>query len=470
MYGWSRNLSPFDWGFDKAKTSMERYSILHAVHAEAVKRGVDVDYSGMPKKIEIEIPENATPILLTENNNFRGITFFVQNKRKDLFLFERKGTLIPIELLKKDIDNASFKNIPKINKGRCLIVIEDANYWTERIGYSYSVKRKDILLVEEGIGINKVIQTYNNEYSLPKCFFRYVDEEKTIIKNVTIKRSENSTRKTYVLLLTNLNDVRIDGVDIETPKGNMYGDKALNICNCTNVSVKNVNIKGSYSQKDKYGYGIHMDNVYNVSFKNLNTTALWGIFGTNNLSEVILDKCDINRFDIHCYGKNVFCKNTTFNQLYNQFSSFYGVLIFDKCRFNSFIPVLLEPSFNAYTDFQLKLIDCKWNVDESCNYLLYVGNFGNAPNKRKELTRKFIPSIFIKNLIVYLSPKVKNVYLIKAGTISSSNKITLSKIEIDGLKFKYPTKHDEVHWFISTKEILFEEGFVYTTKRLKFVP
>ena len=278
LNGWGRNLSPLDWGFEKAATSIERFHVLQAVHAEAVKRGVDVDYSGMPKEIELEIPDNASPILLTEKNNFKGIIFEVRNKRKELFLFERKGVLEPIELSKQEIDDANFQKNRIINKDKCLVVVEDANYWTERVGYGYSVKRKDILLVENGIGVNKVIQPYNNEYSLPKCSYRYVNDEKTVVKNLTVKRSKDSTQKTYVLILANLNDVRIEGIDIETPEGDMYGDMALGIYNCTNVRVKDVNIKGTYSQKTEYGYGINMNNVYHSHFKNLKASALWEIW------------------------------------------------------------------------------------------------------------------------------------------------------------------------------------------------
>lgn len=440
LNGWGRNLSPLDWGFEKAATPIERFHVLQAVHAEAVKKGVDVNYSGMPNHIEIEIPDQASSIQLTDNNNFKGIIFEVRNKRKELFLFERKGILEPIELSKQEIDDADFRKNRIINKDKCLVVVEDANYWTERVGYGYSVKRKDILLVENGIGVNKVIQPYNNEYSLPKCSYRYVNDEKTVVKNLTVKRSKDSTQKTYVLKLANLNDVRIEGIDIETPEGNMYGDMALGIYNCTNVKVKDINIKGTYSQKGKFGYGIHMENVYCTLFKNLNASALWGIFGTNNLSEVTLEKCDINRFDIHCYGRNVYCKNTTFHTLYNQFSSFYGELTFKKCRFENFIPVLLEPSFNAYTDFQLNLIDCKWEVNESRNYLLHAGQLGDVPNRRKELEQKFLPAVYLKNLEIAATVGVKEVYLFKPGTVSTKNQQFLVKKERDGLKFMIKKK------------------------------
>lgn len=462
-----KSISPLDWGFNQANTSVERFYILHAVHLEAVKMGVDVNYSGMPKEFEIEIPINATSICLTENNNFKGITIHVLNKQKEVFLFERKGFLSSIELSKKEIDNADFRNDTVLNEGKCLLIIEDTNIWTERIGYDYSVKRKDILLLEGGKGKNRVIQPYNNAYSSPKCSYRCVNNERTIVRNLTIIRSKESTEKTYGLQLVNLNDIEIKNVNIGTSESNMYGDMAINIMNCTNVLVKDVNISGTYSQANKYGYGIHMNNVYNSYFERLKASASWGVFGTNNMNFVKLEDCDINRFDIHCYGKNVYCKNVTFRTLYNQFSSFYGELTFKKCRFKNFIPVLLEPSFNAYTNFQLNMINCKWEIAEARNYLLYAGQLGDVSNKRTELTEKWLPSILLKNLKVSVPMNVREVYLFKPETVSSNNTISPSKIVIDGLEFICPQGHKGIDLKFSTKDIQFEGEVTYTCKRIQ---
>ena len=438
LYGFEiycKNISPLDRGFKEAKTGVERYLILQKVHAEAFKKNVNVDYSQMPSIIDVEIPNDAVPIILTKINDFKGITIRVKNNQKDLFLFARTEQLTPIDIPKHIIDSGNFQTIDKLNKDKCILVIYDENVWTERSGYGYNVIRKDILFVDKGESKNQVIKPYNNRNSSPICYYRIVNDECTIIKNLSIKRTLNSSHITYAVQLSNLNDILIDRLYIETPQNELHGDTAIGIYNCTNLKMENVLINGTYSQKNKYGYGIHMDNVYSSTFNNLNATGNWGIFGTYNISEVILENCKINRFDIHCYGKNVYCKNTLFSKLYNQFSSFYGTLTFDKCHFRNFIPVLLESSYNSYTEFSLHLKNCTWDVNSVQNYLVHAGYLGDISNKRIELSQKFLPNIIIENLMINVPVDVEKVFIIHPITVSTKNEIRFSKIRINGLQF-----------------------------------
>lgn len=458
----SKNISPFDRGFKEATTGIERYLILQKTHAEAEMKGINVDYSKMPTIIDIEIPMNAKPIILTKENDFKGITIEVKNNQKDLFLFTRNEQLSPIDIPKQIIDSGNFQNIKKIKKNKCILVIHDENLWSERKGYNYHAYRKDILLTNKGKSKNKVIKPYNNENSSPKCFYRIIDDERTVIKNLTIKRTSDSSHKTYALQLSNLNDILIEQLHIETPTNHLYGDAAIAIYNCTNLLMKDVVINGTYSQSNKYGYGINMDNVYHATFKNLNATGNWGVFGNNNISEVRLEKCDINRFDIHCYGKNVFCENTTFSNLYNQFSAFYGVLTFDKCHFKNFIPILLESSYNAYTKFSLIMKNCNWDVDINHNYLINAGRLGDSPNKRIELSKKYLPSITIQKLNINIPIDVKDIIIIHPATVSAINEIVLPEINIKELKCNYKNKEN------TGAKLLTSSKFFNVKKKIKY--
>lgn len=463
-----KNISPLDWGFKEAKTGIERYLILQKVHTEASNKQLNVDYSKMPPIIDLEIPINAKPIILTETNDFKGITICVKNKQKDLFLFARNEELTPIDIPKQIIDSGNFQAINKLKINKCILVIHDEKLWAERRGYDYHANRKDILLINKGKSKNKVIKPYNIENSSPKCFYRIINDESTIIKNLTIKRTSDSSHKTYAVHLSNLNDIVIEQLRIETPTNNLYGDKTIGIYNCTNIQMKDVVINGTYSQNNKYGYGINMDNVYHATFKNLNATANWGIFGTNNMNEVKLENCDINRFDIHCYGKNVYCKNTMFSKLYNQFSSFYGTLTFDKCHFKNFIPVLLESSYNAYTEFSLVMKNCTWDVDAKHNYLIHAGRLGDAPNQRMELSQKYLPSILIKNFKINISADTNKVSIIHPASVSAKNEIILPEIRINGLTFNHPQKgYEDVELFTSSKFFKLKGNLKYNIKRIK---
>jgi hypothetical protein len=40
----------------------------------------------------------------------------------------------------------------------------------------------------------------------------------------------------------------------------------------------------------------------------------------------------------------------------------FGTVLFDGCRFTDFVPVLLEPTYNAYTPFTLVFKDCTFDA------------------------------------------------------------------------------------------------------------
>lgn len=123
---------------------------------------------------------------------------------------------------------------------------------------------------------------------------------------------------------------------------------------------------GNYSTINQYGYGIYLNNVYQTSISNMTAKAQWGIFGSTNVNTLTLSNSHINRFDIHCLGKNILMKNCSFRNTlnkqntYNQFSSMQGYVEFDSCSFIQFRPVLIETSYNTYTKFDLILNDCYW--------------------------------------------------------------------------------------------------------------
>ena len=77
------------------------------------------------------------------------------------------------------------------------------------------------------------------------------------------------------------------------------------------------------------------------------------MFGNNNINTALIENSEINRFDIHCYGRDISFKDVVFVNLYNQFSSTFGTIRFDRCTFRHFTPVLYEASYNSYTVIKL---------------------------------------------------------------------------------------------------------------------
>lgn len=452
--GENKMLSPQEYGLSNCVSDIQRYYVLQEIHNDAVKMGCGVDYSGIDS-INIEIPYNAKPMPLSDYTDFGGVVLNVRNQTKNATLFRMKQPMTPMNVTLDQIENGNI--IDKYQD--YIIVIEDQKLWVEkRRGHSYGHTRKDILLVKDGKIKNKVVASYETACSKPIFFRCDVNKSIKVIKNLIVNRDTASTYKTNILFMENQNDVEIDNITINTPSpGKLYGDAAINIKNCTNVKIKDVTINGTYSQNNKSGYGISMNNVWNVSFDHLTGHGNWGIFGNNNVNTATLVNCDINRFDIHCYGKDVTFKNCTFRDLYNQFSSVYGKVLFDNCQFIDFLPVLFESSYNAYTGFDLSFKDCTWQMKQGHNYLIQAGNPYGGENERIELKEKCWPNLMIENMKIVAPDNISEIYLFECKALLNSNvKLGyIHNVRINNMKVVNCKKHQmNTKIFMSNKPVV----------------
>ena len=409
-------ISPLDYGLKEARTGVERFWALYRVHLAAIETDAAVDYRGIGD-IDIEIPKDAKSVPLTSKTYFRGVRLTVLNNSKSFFLFEMAQPETTIDMAPKNIDNASFHNYKPLRKGRSLLILEDENLWVkQRKGYNYGHTRRDILLVCEGRAQNAPISAYNNSETKAKVSFVRVNNKKKRIDGIKFYRNEKSTQKTYLLNLNNQYNVIVSDIEIHTPQSSMIGDQAIRIGNCCCISFQDIKIDGTYSAVDNYGYGISMNNVYDVRFKRLKSKSDWGIFGNNNVNNVTLANCDINRFDVHCYGKDIYMKKCVFRDLYNQFSSMKGEVVFDRCEFIDFTPFLYENSYNAYTRFNMVFIDCVVYASKKRNYLIDARSLnGGETDERTELRVQQYPNLIIKGLKVVLGEDMDLYYSYKLG-------------------------------------------------------
>ena len=328
----STSISPKSFGLSQAETGVERYQVLLKTHQAAVKAGVNVDYSGI-KRVEIEIPDKSTQIPLTRHNDFKGCVFVVKNTRKSSLLFTYAKKATPINVSKQSIDAGFFNFTEPLNRGRYLLLIEDENPWVQnRRGHDYGHQRKDVLLVENGRAKNTVTMPYNNADSKPKCSYIPQDNTPFVFKNITIERDPGCTFVTNVAYISGADNVQISNVKIQTPANDLINDRGIMIYNCSNVTLDNVRIDGTYSQPDHSGYGFTLNNIWNLKVSRMYGKANWGVFGNNNINVATIEDSQINRFDIHCYGRDISFKNMEFFTLYNQYASVFGTIRYDKCK------------------------------------------------------------------------------------------------------------------------------------------
>ena len=431
-----RDVSPFEFGLKSAKTDEERYNVIYETHKAAVAAGVNVDYTGIDS-LRIEITAKSSRIPLTRYNDFKGCVFVVRNTAKKAWLFDCVTTESSITIDKSLIDDGDFRSIDVLHRGRFLLIIEDENLWvSNRSGHSYGHTRKDILLLENGVAKNAVTMPYNNDNSFPKCTYVRLDGEPLIIKNLNIERDSRCDYLTNIALISGHDDVRITNIKLFTPPSKLSGDRGFLIRKCTNVTFEDVRIEGTYSQIDQFGYGINLDNIWNFYASRLYGRANWGIFGNNNLNTVRIEDSHINRFDIHCYGKDVMFKEVTFFDGYNQYASVYGTIAYDKCIFTDFVPVLNGGSYNSYVGHEVIFHDCIFNVTREMCSLLKMSYLNRPKNTRQELASKCLPNLRIKNLTVNMKSGADEFYLFYCSMsgLELSFIDYLSDISIDGLK------------------------------------
>ena len=428
-------ISPYEYGLATAKTGVDKYQVLLNTHRAAVKAGVNVDYSNIDT-IRLEVPENPSRIPLTTYNDFNGCVFMIKNSSKDVYLFEKSIIGNAIVVNKQLIDKGDFRSVDALKSGRNLLVIEDKNPWVQnRRGHDYGHTRKDIMLIENGEAKNTTTMPYNNKFSEPICTYIHIGDVPLVMKNLVIEREPDCANLTHIAFIRGVNDVRISDVIIHTPTSNLMNDRGILIRNCTNVTLDNIHIDGTYSQVDHSGYGICLDNVWNVKATRLFGKANWGIFGNNNVNTAYVENSQINRFDIHCYGRDISFKSVDFFDHYNQYSSVYGTIQYDKCSFTDFVPVLNGGSYNAYVKHDLLMRDCVFNVTPNRNYILNIRRLDNSTDARYELSEKCLPNVYIKNLVVNMTGGAERLYLFYCTF--SGERVTdigyVSNFNIDGL-------------------------------------
>ena len=447
--GKCRTINPLQFGLNDAETGEERYYILQRTHKEACEIGARVSYAGI-KRIELTIPDDAKSIPLTWQTDFAGVELVVLNKKKNLTLFSMERTAKEIIISKQSVCRGKFWGIKELRCGHKLLIIEDKIPWVKnRKGHNYGAIRRDILFLKHGKAQNESIQPYSTDVSAPVTKYYDIDNNKKIIENLHFIRDSKSQYITKLVSITGENNVTICNIIIDTPPSEMSGDRIIVINNSANVLMKDISINGTYSQVDKYGYGISMDNVWNTRFIRIKARANWGVFGNNNINTVMIDDSDINRFDIHCYGKDVYCKNTIFRDLYNQLSSFYGTLQFEGCSFQGFVPVLFEPSYAAYTHFELVFKDCAINVDSRRPYLVMAGRIEISEDAREEINEVKWPNVKMSNVVISADKPVKDysIFYVSGNSVDSVGGIDY--IEMNNISFKGNIRQ----WLFSNKRV-----------------
>lgn len=411
-------LSPLDYGIREASSDSARFWVLWNTHNDALTTGTTVTYLGIDT-LDLEIPSNAVSIPLSSHTDFGNVVFRVKSTTKGLFLFSYCPKMDPIEAnsdtLCLAIDEGDFSAFaPRLKDSAWLIEVTDSSPWVRnREDHTYGHFRKELLRVKDLRSSDTPVLPYQDEKSAPVIKGRCIDNERPLFfGNITFLRDSASTTRVYLVDIENCVGVTLRNINVVTPKSVLNDDCIIKIYNCADVVLDSVTLIGSYSHTYHSGYGLLMDNLRDTRVSHLFARSDWGIFGTNNMCNTTMVDCDFNRFDIHCYGRDVsFCRCRQ-QDSYNQFSSVVGTISFDSCQFDDFIPVLIEDSYNAYTHFRLSMRCCFWHLTKEKHTLMKAGRIAPAQAGRNELDNFVsLPDVDIDGLTLQYDKKVRQLLL-----------------------------------------------------------
>ena len=432
-------VNPRDFGWKDALSGVKKAEVLYNAHQYAVQHDTYVDYSGL-KVIDIEITKNFKSIPLTSFNDFSGVTFNVKNTGKDVPLFTMTQKATKVSVAKGLLDGNDFRSIPALSKGEYVLIIQDKNPWVDqRVGHTYSHIRKDVLWIKDGKSTNRVISSYNTPEADPVCSFCKVTSPRVFIGNFVLNRAKGSTKRTDCVLIQGAAHIRFENIQVNTPESEIVHDATFKVEDCVDVSFENITINGTYSKSNSFGYAFNFNNVWNTSFVRVNGRGEWGVMGHNNMSDTYLSGCNINRFDIHCYGRNLYLSDCVIDGGEKGWfcggSGIYGTIKYDRCQFVNANPIYYGDSYKTYVGAHIVLNDCVFDVTSKKNAVFYTRVFNNNMNPRKGLTQKCLPNIEINNLTINVPKGVRKVFLMNLESSPAYSKSIgyIDHVTINGL-------------------------------------
>ena len=456
-------VSPLDYGLAEAATGEERFDILYRTHLQALSEGREVDYTGLGT-VSLTIPASAATIPLGPNTDFKGTRFQVLNNAKDVYLFSMRNGRSAVSVSGKQIDAADYSAVPELAKGVHIVAIEDQNAWVDnRTGYDYGATRREVVLVKDGVGSNGPVSPYDNSASNPSVWYCQTDESEKTFCNIILDRDPSCTKKTYLAYFDMQNNVHLSNIEINTPKSDLYGDSSIAFRYCTNVLLEDGIFEGNYSASNKYGYSISCNGTWNTIFRRLKSNCPWAVFGNNNTHKSLIENCDIERYDTHCYGRDITMRDCILNGKGLPVSSVFGDILLESCNFKDCYLYSMRSDYNSYVDFNIIVRDCEITPRTTCS-IISMGKLDNVINTRPELSKKRWPNIDIDGLTVNIKADTDRLTLFYVPKNTYGEDLGhMSDVSIKGLKFKYAsTSLKTPDFYISSVPVKVENDFKFS--------
>ena len=450
-------ISPFDYGLREATTGEARYEAIYDAHCAALAFGLPLDYSGVGT-VDLSIPSASKAIPLPPQTDFQGTVFKVRNNAKKCYLFSLEKVFSRVAVSGAQIDAADYSGVPALSNGLHLLRILDDRHWVDdREGFDHPADRADVVLVRDGVGSNGPIASYDTPATRINAEYCDADETQKSFCNVTLVRDAASTQIVNLLSVRGINNLYLGNVRVETPSNTgIYSDTAIDIRHCTNLTCEDVTFDGLYCDAHETGYGLSINNTWNATFRRIHSHNLWAAFGCNNMQDSFLEDSDVERFDIHCYGRNITVRNSTLTGKGIPCSSIFGTVLCEHVTFSDCFTYSMRTEYNAFTPFDIVLKDCEL-IAGSQHALVNMGKVDAKINPRPELAKKHWPNLEVDGLTVRLIAGASTFSLYHLSDIQKYPDPLghLSRIKVKDLKYIYKTgsavRTYVVYWPISVE-------------------
>lgn len=435
------SISPLDYGLAEATTGEARYEALYNAHCAAVAFGLPLDYSGVGT-VELTVSSGSKSIPLPPQTDFKGTVFKVRNDAKKCYLFSLEKVFSRVAVSGVQIDAADYSGVPALSSGLHLLRIQDDVHWVnDREGYDHPADRADVVLVRDGVGSNGPVASYDTPATRINAEYCEADDTQKSFCNVTLVRDAASTQNVNLVAFRGLNNLYLSNIRIETPSGTgINGDTAIDIRHCTNVICEDMTFDGLYCEAHESGYGLSINNTWNAVFRRIHSHNLWAAFGCNNMQDSFLEDSDVERFDIHCYGRNITVRNSTLTGKGLPCASIFGTILCENVTFNDCFAYSMRTEYNAFTPFDIVLKNCEFNA-VSQHGLINMGLFNATINPRPELARKNLPNLEIDGLTVRLIAGASTFSLFRVSDVPQYPDPIgyISSIKVKDLNYVYKT-------------------------------
>lgn len=260
--------------------------------------------------------------------NFDGLTLDCTNNNSQRNLFSLVSE--PLSSEASTIEDLAADEI--FNMARGLIFAYDPTPLYKRSGdHDYNYFRHDVFLVENNIVLGSPCLPYDAETQLELSYI-ILNYNSTQVRNLNvIRRGDADLRVLYAVYQYNL---IVDNLCVDTLVNFDEMDGAFSIDNVHTLIFNNITINKGYRDTRGANYIFELYWITNLLCNNIKAAySTWGCFGTRGINGAHIQNSTINRFDIHCYGKNILATNCIFVNNFNQCQCTTGYITFRNCSF-----------------------------------------------------------------------------------------------------------------------------------------